>query len=63
MKRIVWKGLLLAPGLATATSEAGAQAQTSGRAVVVRVPAPGEVSRFQVPQVRLANAVVARYTN
>lgn len=61
MKRIFWKFLLLASGLAKAESDAWAQ--TSMRAVVYKVPAPGEVSRFEVPQVRLANAAVARHIN
>ena len=61
MKRTVWKVLLLASGLITAESDAWAQ--TSGRAMIYRVPAPGEVSRFHVPQVRLADAVVARRIN
>ncbi|HEX8506018.1 MAG TPA: hypothetical protein VF630_11685, partial [Hymenobacter sp.] len=34
-----------------------------GPAVVYQVPAPGEAGRFQVPQVRLSNAAVARRVN
>lgn len=41
----------------------GAWAQAGGRAVVYRVPAPGEVGRFEVPQVQLSDAAVARRIN
>lgn len=40
-----------------------AWAQASGRAVVYRVPTTGEASRFEVPQVKLANTAVARRIN
>ena len=48
-------GVLLDGGGAWAQTGAG-----SGRAVVYPVPTTGEASRFQVPQVRLADAAVAR---
>jgi hypothetical protein len=41
----------------------GAWAQAVGRAEVYRVPASGEAGRFEVPQVRLPNAAVARRIN
>lgn len=59
----MWKFLLLALGLVNAEGSAWAQARTSGRAVMYQVPVPGEVSRFRVPQVRLADAAVARRIN
>ncbi|MFD2717522.1 hypothetical protein ACFST9_02275 [Hymenobacter monticola] len=40
-----------------------ARAQAVGQAEIYRVPAPGEAGRFQVPQVRLQDAAVARLIN
>lgn len=57
------KPLLLWAGLLLAGVEALAQPSSSSRAVVYPVPAPGEASRFGVPQVRLPNAAVARRIN
>lgn len=42
---------------------AEAQGPAAGRAVVFSVPTSGEASRFEVPQVRLSDAAVARLIN
>ena len=52
---VFWGWVLLGGG--------GAWGQAGGRAVVYPVPTTGEASRFQVPQVRLADAAVARRIN
>ena len=51
-------GVLFGGGRALAQTGAG-----SGRAVVYPVPTTGEAGRFRVPQVRLADAAVARRIN
>ncbi|RZL02460.1 MAG: hypothetical protein EOO62_22235 [Hymenobacter sp.] len=64
-----WVGLLVGGVGAQAQAQAQAQARTqtkaisSGQAQVYRVPATGEATRFEVPQVRLPDAAAARRIN
>ncbi len=59
--------LLLVPflvlGLMGGVEARAQQATASGRAMVYQVPVRGEATRFQVPQVRLANTAAARRIN